>query len=310
MMSRRCSGLFLLVCLGGAVAQLPAAPPSAPAASVPLHAWESGEDPASLERWVRAHLQRADAAINRVVSVKGARTLANTLRPYDDAVNELGLATAQSGVLYGVGATKELRDKAQALTQEATAASTALALNQAVYRALAALGAPGDGATRHYLEHTLLEYRLAGVDRDAATRAKIKTLQDRITELGLAFERSVHDDVRKVVATRSQLDGLPPDYLAAHPADATGNVTITTDPPDSWPARKFANNAQLRHDLFLAAESIGYPANGETLRALLTARAELAQLLGYATWADLTMADQMIGSPAHARRHRSSAGTR
>jgi thimet oligopeptidase len=298
-----------LLCLGiaclaaSAVASLPAATPADPADSAVLHAWEAGDDPASLERWVRAHLKRSDAAIARLVAVKGAHTVANTLRPYDDAVNELALATSQASVLYGVGATKELRDKAQALTQEANAATNALSLNQPVYRALAALPAPADAATRHYLEHTLLEFRLAGVDRDEATRAKVKALQDRITELGLSFERAVHDDVRTVVATQAQLDGLPPDYLAAHPADATGHVTITTDPPDSWPAQKFASNAQLRHDLFLAANSVGYPANGETLRALLTARADLAQLLGYATWADFAMADQMIGSPAHLREY-------
>jgi len=130
-----------------------------------------------------------------------------------------------------VGATKEFRDKAQALTQTANAAYTALNLNQAVYRALAAVPSPPDAATRHYLEHTLLEYRLAGVDKDDATRAQIKALQDKITELGLAFERAVHDDVRTVVADPAQLDGLPSDYLATHTADAEGHVKITTDPP-------------------------------------------------------------------------------
>ena len=154
----------LIACVAaGAAAELPAAEP---ADSGALHAWEGGDDPASLERWVRAHLRRADAAIARVVAVKGAHTVANTLRPYDDAVTELALATNQASVLYGVGVTSELRDKAQALTQEANAASTALSLNQPVYRALAALPAPADAATRHYLERTLLEYRLAGVDRE------------------------------------------------------------------------------------------------------------------------------------------------
>ncbi|HZC87457.1 MAG TPA: M3 family metallopeptidase, partial [Steroidobacteraceae bacterium] len=291
----------LIACLAAGAAT--AVPAAEPAASGALHAWEGGDDPASLERWVRAHLRRADAAIARVVALKGAHTIANTLRPYDDAVTELALATNQASVLYGVGVTSELRDKAQALTQEANAASTALSLNQPLYRALAALPAPADAATRHYLERTLLEYRLAGVDRDDATRAKVKALQDKTTELGLAFERAVHDDVRTVVAEKGQLDGLPPDYLAAHPADADGHVKITTDPPDAWPAEKFASNAQLRHDLFLAAESVGYPANGATLRALLTARAELAQLLGYTTWADFAMADQMMGSPARLREY-------
>jgi len=294
---------FLACLAAGASAPVPAAAPAQPADSGALHAWQGGDDPASLERWVHAHLHRADAAIARVVAVKGAHTVTNTLRPYDDAVNQLALASNQASVLYGVGATGELRDKAQALTQEANAASTALSLNQPVYRALAALPAPADAATRHYLERTLLEYRLAGVDRDDATRARVKALQDKITELGLAFERAIHDDVRTVVAEKAQLDGLPPDYLTAHPADADGHVKISTDPPDAWPAQRFANNAQLRHDLFLAADSVGYPANGETLRALLTARAELAQLLGYATWADFAMADQMIGSPARLREY-------
>jgi thimet oligopeptidase len=286
-----------------AAAATPAAAPSAaattPATTAGLHAWEAGDDPAALDAWVHRHMHLADADVARLVAVKGARTLANTLRAYDDANNELYLAQAQAQVLYGVGATKTLRDKAQALTQEASDAATALSLNQAVYRALAAVPHPTDAATRYYLEHTLLEYRLAGVDRDDATRAKIKALQDRITELGLDFERAVHDDVRTVVADKSQLDGLPPDYLASHPADAAGHVKITTDPPDAWPAEKFANNAMLRHEVFLAASSVAYPANKETLRKLLETRTQLAQLLGYATWADYAMADQMIGSPAN-----------
>ncbi len=287
----------LVLLAGSALPAAAAAPPSA--ASAWLHAWEAGDDPASLDAWVHQHMRRADADVARLVAVKGAHTVANTLRPYDDANNELILATSQASVLYGVGTTKELRDKAQALTQEANAAFTALSLNPSVYRALTAVPRPADAASRYYLEHTLLEYRLAGVDRDDATRAKIKVLQDKITELGLAFERAVHDDVRTVVADKAQLDGLPQDYLAAHPADAAGQVKITTDPPDSWPAQRFANSAELRHRLLLAANSVGYPANSDTLRGLLATRAELAQLLGYATWADYAMADQMIGSPAN-----------
>ena len=120
---------FLACLAAGAAAPAPAAaPPAQPADASLLHAWQGGDDPSSLERWVRTHLRRADAAIARVVAVKGAHTVANTLRPYDDAVNQLALAGNQASVLYGVGATRELRDTAQALTQEANAASTALSL--------------------------------------------------------------------------------------------------------------------------------------------------------------------------------------
>ena len=282
-----------------ALAQVAASAASSPTDSSDIHAWERGDDPAALDAWVHEHLKRADADIAQLLAVKGTRTNANTLRPYDEALNEISLAQFQSSVLYGVGATKELRDKAQALTQVANDQLTALSLNQPVYRALAALPTPGDAPTRHYLERTLFEYRLAGVDRDDATREKIKVLQDKITELGLAFERNVHDDVRTVVADKAQLEGLPADYLASHPADAQGHVKISTDPPDSWPARKFSNSATLRRELYLASTGVGYPKNTEVLRALLTNREELAQLLGYPTWADYAMADQMMGSPQH-----------
>jgi Zn-dependent oligopeptidase len=108
-----------------------------------------------------------------------------------------------------------LRSKAQALTSKISSVSTDLSLNQKVYRALNAVPTPtNDPATKHYLEHTLLEYRLAGVDKDDATRAEIRRLQDKLTALILTFNRNINDDVRQVTASRAQLDGLPADYIA------------------------------------------------------------------------------------------------
>jgi thimet oligopeptidase len=281
-----------------ALLALPALALAAPTPAAPVHAWETGGTGAALETWVNQHLAAADAALTRLLAVKGARTVENTVQPYDEAFGALIDAQSQSQMLYGVGATKELRDTAQGLTQTVAAALAALSLNQGVYKALTAVPSPADAATRHYLERALLEYRLAGVDKDDVTRAKIKVLQDQITERGLAFERTVHDDRRSVVVDKALLDGLPPDYLASHPADAQGHVTITTDFPDARPALKFGNSAELRHKVFLSVRGVGYPANTEILRGLLSARQELAQLLGYQTWADFAMADQMMGSPA------------
>jgi len=79
-----------------------------------------------------------------------------------------------------------------------------------LYRALVAIPLPEkDPATRHYLERTLLEYRLAGVDKDDATRAKLRQLQDRVTALSLEFGRNVADGTLKVTATKAELEGLP-----------------------------------------------------------------------------------------------------
>ena len=73
-------------------------------------------------------------------------------------------------MLDSVHPEKEVRDKAQALTQKVSEIGL-LSLNQDVYRALSAIDLESaDSATRHYLERTLLQYRLSGVDRDGATR--------------------------------------------------------------------------------------------------------------------------------------------
>jgi thimet oligopeptidase len=263
----------------------------------PLHAWNAGSDPATFEIWVNQRLAAAQTDIDKVISVSGPRTVANTLRPYDDAINQLAIAGNESFFMFAVGDTAPLRDKAQAMSSKVSSAVTDLSLNQNVYRALAALAAPtNDPATKHYLERTLLEYRLAGVDRDDATRIKIRQLQDKVTALTLTFNRNVDDDVRKVTATREQLDGMPADYIARHKPDAQGIYTLTTDPPDNFPVRSFASNPDLRLRMFLAYSQRAYPKNSAVLMDMLSARQQLATTLGYDTYADLATADQMIGS--------------
>jgi thimet oligopeptidase len=272
-------------------------------AQSPLHVWESGTHPAALETWVNARLAAAKADIDKLTAIHDDRTIANTLRLYDDAENELALAGNEAYLMYAVGNSAPLRDKGQELVSKVSSATSDLSLNQAVYRALAAIPAPaGDPAAKHYLEHTLLEYRLAGVDKDDATRAKIRQLQDKITETSLIFGRNVADGRLDVKATRAELKGLPEDYIARHKPAVDGAYTLTTDSPDSTPVLNFAADAGLRKRMYLAYNERAYPKNVAVLKSVLEARQELATTLGYKTFADLAMADQMMGSASNLRK--------
>jgi thimet oligopeptidase len=263
----------------------------------PLHVWNVAGDPASLEAWVNQRLAAAQADVDSLVRVTGPRTLTNTLRAYDDAMNELTIASNEAYLMFAVGDSAALRDKAQEMTKRITSATTDLSLNQKVYRALKEEPTPKqDAAAAHYLERSLLEYRLAGVDRDEATRAKIRQFQDRITEVSLTFSRNVADDVRQVTATKAELDGLPDDYIARHKPTPEGIYTLTTDPPDSSPVYSFAKDPGLRLRMYVADHQRAYPKNKAVLMDLLKARQDLATTLGFATFADLSTADQMIGT--------------
>ncbi len=258
-------------------------------------------DANSLEAWVEGGLGRHRAALDRLLAAEGPRTLENTLRTYDDAVAELSMVGSLTGLMHSVHSDKAVRDTAQALLQKISQAGVELSLNRDVYQALAGISAgEADAATKHYLERTLLQYRLAGVDKDDATRARIKELQDRATLTALSFGRNVQEGGNTVaVDDVRELQGLPPDYLETHKPGEDGKITLTTDFPDYLPVMTFAKSNDLRRRMFLAYNARAYPANRQLLLDLLQIRQEIAGILGFAHWADLATADQMMESAAN-----------
>jgi thimet oligopeptidase len=270
-----------------------------------IHAWEAGgaESPEALSAWVAVRLAAHEAALAALLAVTGQRTLENTLRLYDAALEQLSLAGAQAGVLNSVAANKAVRDQAQMEAQRVAMAGSALSLNRGVYDALAAMSLEGaNPATRHYVERTLLQYRLAGVDKDQATRERLQTLHEKATKHSLDFSRNIQEGAKTIVATQAELDGLPPDYLGRHQPDARGQITLTTDQPDMQPVMTFASNPDVRERMFVAYNTRAYPENKEILLDLLKTRQELASVLGFRSWADLATADQMMGSAANVRK--------
>ena len=161
---------------------------------------------------------------------------------------------------------------------------------------------------RHMVEEALEGFRRSGVDRDAATRQKIRTLQSDITALGNEFDKNIREDVRSVQVDASELAGLPQDYIDAHPADDAGLVTITTDYPDLYPVMTYAKSDYLRKALRVKARSRGYPANKGLLEQLIAKRHELANILSFPSHAALSMDSQMIESPQNAQAFLDSIG--
>jgi thimet oligopeptidase len=257
-------------------------------------------DAQNLEAWVEERLRRHSEAVARVQSAS-PRGLETTLRAYDDSIVELGLAGSQTGLMHSVYPEKAVRDAAEGLLQKISQAGVELSLNREVYQALAEID-PGeaDAATKHYLERTLLQYRLAGVDKDDATRARIRELQDKATMLSLTFARNVQEGGNTVtVDDPAQLEGLPQDYRAGHQPGADGKMVLTTDFPDYLPVMTFARSNELRRRMFVAYNTRAFPANRQVLLDLLGIRQEMAEILGFAHWADLATADQMMESAAN-----------
>jgi thimet oligopeptidase len=275
-----------------------------------IHAWEAGgaQSADALSAWVSSRLAAHESALAALLAVEGPRTIENTLRLYDVAIEQLTLAGAQAGILNSVAADKAVRDQAQLEAQRVAMAGSALSLNRPVYDALAAMSLDGGSkATRHFVERTLLSYRLAGVDKDEKTREHLQSLHEKATRLALEFSRNIQEGGKTIEATPEELADLPADYLARHPAkrdeaSSEERVTLTTDQPDMQPVMTYASNAALRERMFLAYNTRAYPANRQILLDLLATRKEIASVLGFRSWADLATADQMMESAANVRK--------
>ena len=264
--------------------------------------WSSKPNIAAFEKSENEHLAAAQKSIAQVESVQGKRTIQNTLAPYDEALRHLDSAAYMSGLMEHVNPDKAYRDKAAEMTRKTSAAFIALALNQKVYKALEALDvSKSDAATKHYVHRQLLQFRLAGVDKDDATRDKVKKLSDKITELQSKFEQNISEGTKSVQAEPSELDGLPSDYIARHKPGADGKVIITTDYPDFLPVEKFAKSDDLRRRAAIAFLTRAYPSNKEVLSELIRTRNELAHTLGFDSWADFNASDKMIGKGQNIR---------
>ncbi|HZQ94585.1 MAG TPA: M3 family metallopeptidase [Candidatus Sulfotelmatobacter sp.] len=257
--------------------------------------WATKPDVAAFEKMENDRLTAAQHSVDTLVAVKGARTIENTLGPFDEAIRQINSAAYLAGLMQQVHPDATFRDHATAMVTRASAVQTALALNHDVYNALAALDlSRADGATRYYVQRQLLEFRLAGVDKDDATRNRIKQLNDRATEQQSMFDRNIADDQKSVEAELGELDGLPQDFIDNHKPGADGKIHISTNYPDAFPVLTFAKSDALRRRLYLAYLNRAYPKNQEVLSSLLKTRYEIATLLGYSNWADYNAADKMI----------------
>ncbi len=240
-------------------------------------------------------IQAARARVATLVALPAPRDTHAALTAYDDAIALLDDAVARAGVAANAHPHAAFRAVARTCEQQVEAARTRLSLDHRVYEALASLRLEGqDAATRRWMARVLRDFRRAGVDRDAATRERLRQLHEQLTRLGQEFGRNIHEDVRSVALAPEALEGLPEDYVRAHPPGPDGRVRITTETPDYLPFMAYARDSGAREALWRISRRRGHPDNLDTLARMLQARHALATLLGYPSWAAYTAEDKMV----------------
>ncbi len=177
-----------------------------------LHVWEAGgaASAEALAAWVSARLAAHEAALAALLAVEGERTPENSLRHFDAAIEQLNLAGAQAGMLNSVAADKAVRDQAQMKRNAWRWRQRAEPESRGVRRAGGDQPGRRERATKHYVERTLLGYRLAGVDKDEATRDRLQALHEKATQLSLEFSRNIQEGGKTIEASPGNWMGCLP----------------------------------------------------------------------------------------------------
>ena len=284
-----------------------ATPKSHNAINAKIDAWLAGDTlNATTADEVKA---RCDAAIEIGTEAKtaleartGPATLKGDYAAYDSLSLILGDAGSEIYLVTQTSPSKDVRDAANACVPRISDLGTQVSLSRPIYDRLAAIPQKGlDDKTAYTLNHQLTEYKLSGVDKDDATRARVTELQKEITETGLTFDNNINADKGDVAFKPEELAGLPQDFIDAHKPGADGMIHLTVDYPDAIPVFTYASIRDTRKKMMTAYANRGYPQNEPVLNDLLKERYDLAQALGYTDYAALATADKMIGTPDHAQ---------
>ncbi len=259
---------------------------------------------------IDALLADAEAAVKTAETVSPV-TWASFAEPLDDATERLWRAWGQVGHLQAVVNTPALREAYNATLPKVTRFGSALGQNLALYQQYRALAATSEAtqygpARRKVLENALRDFRLGGAELDDAGKARYSAIREELSALSATFSQNVLDatDAWSLhVDDRAELAGLPDDVIAAARSavekDGLAGWKLTLQMPCYIPVQTYAEHRPLREALYRAnavrASEFGDAAldNSGNIDRVLALRAELAALLGFANYAEYSIATKM-----------------
>ncbi|MBW8846891.1 MAG: M3 family metallopeptidase [Burkholderiales bacterium] len=227
----------------------------------------------------------------------------------DTATERMGTAWGAVGHLNAVADTPALREAYNAMLPAVTEFSTAMGANEALfakYKAvMTAQGATLSAPRQQLLKHAIRDFVLSGAELQGAARERYAAIQERSAELQQQFSEHVLDatDGWSHVATTEELAGVPQDVLDATRLDDGGHK-LTLHFPVYLPVMQYAESRDLREKLYRAyvtrASESGKPEwdNTAAMREIVALRQEEARLLGYTSFAEVSLAPKMASTPA------------
>ncbi|WP_349920510.1 oligopeptidase A [Aeromonas veronii] len=251
--------------------------------------------------------------IDDVLARREPHTWDSLIAPLEEVNDRLGRIWSPVSHLNAVQNSEALREAHDACLPLLSEFQTYVGQHEGLYQAYRELAESDDfpllsGAQRKEIQNTLRDFRLSGIGLPAEAQQRYGEIQARLSDLASRFSNNVLDATmgwNKLVTDEAELAGLPASALAAarQLAEHKGQQgwLFTLDIPSYLPVMMYADSRTLRAELYEAfttrasdqGPNAGKWDNSAIMTELLTLRRELAQLLGFGNYAELSLATKM-----------------
>jgi oligopeptidase A len=259
-------------------------------------------------------LQHNRETVARLLADTSEPSWENFVLPLDDANEKMSRAWGQVSHLNAVMNSAELRVVYNENLPKITQYYAELGQNLGLFAKYKALRSSKtfetlSAARKKIIENELRDFRLSGAELSAEKKTRFLEIQEEMSAITSRFSDNLLDatnDYSLLIEDAAELSGIPADDLqaaaeAATAADKKGWL-FTLKAPSYMPVLQYADNRALREKLYVAysqrASEFGKADwdNTPLITQILQLRAEEAQLLGYANYAELSLASKMANT--------------
>ena len=273
--------------------------------------------PEHIEPAIDAVLAESRAAVEALLASNTHHTWDNLIAPLDDIEDWLNRLWSPVSHMNSVANSEPLRAAYKACLPKLSAYATEMGQHEALFKAFKAIAESAeyanlDTAQKKVIDNALRDFRLSGIDLPPEEKARYKEIKQVLSELTNKFQENLLDATdgwNKHVRDGALLAGLPESALgmsaqAAQQKKLDGWL-LTLEFPSYFAVMTYADNRELRHEMYEAfvtrasdqGPNAGKWDNSLIMEEILQLRHELAQLLGYPTYADRSLATKMAESP-------------
>ena len=258
---------------------------------------------------IREGIRRQQAEIDAITGNPEAPTFANTILAYEKSGDMLQRAGTVFGNLLSAETNDELQELARKMMPLMSQHENNISLDEKLFARIKTVYEQQDKEGLNSEQKKLLENIYNGFVRSGANlkgeaKDKYRALSQELSLLTLQFSENAlkeTNDYQLVITDSTQLSGLPESAIEAA-AETAGEKGVegwvfTLQAPSYGPFLTYADNRDLRHELYMAYNTKCTHNNAsnnlEIVKKLANVRMEIAQLLGYDNFAEYNLQERM-----------------